>query len=162
MHISQANHEDLNAILEIQKEAYLAEALLYNDYSIQPLTESPEDLEKAFATQVILKAEIGDQLVGSVRARQMDNVCLIGRLSVNPKFQHQGIGSALLCACENVFPDVVCCELFTGSKSIANLRLYERLGYKPVKEEVLSPQVTLIYLRKSCLPSYRAKRQLGQ
>lgn len=149
MHISKANREDLISILEIQKEAYQAEALLYDDYSIPPLTESPEDLKKAFTSQLILKAEIDNQLVGSVRTRQEENRCLIGRLSVNPKFQRQGIGSALLQACEGIFPDVMCCELFTGSKSTSNLRLYERLGYKPVREDVLSPQVTLVYLHKN-------------
>jgi len=44
--------------------------------------------------------------------------------------------------------DVEGFELFTGSRSEANIRLYERLGYRRSHEQVLSPGVTLVYLEK--------------
>jgi hypothetical protein len=36
----------------------------------------------------------------------------------------------------------------TGSKSEANLMLYEKLGYRRSRAQALSPKVTLIYLQK--------------
>jgi hypothetical protein len=39
-------------------------------------------------------------------------------------------------------------ELFTGHLSENNLRLYRRLGYTGFREEVVSPQLRLVYLEK--------------
>jgi hypothetical protein len=39
-------------------------------------------------------------------------------------------------------------ELFTGSRSEANVRLYQRHGYAIFKAEDLSPVVTVVYLEK--------------
>ena len=39
-------------------------------------------------------------------------------------------------------------ELFTGHLSEANIRLYEREGYVPTRQEKLHDGVELVYLRK--------------
>ena len=46
------------------------------------------------------------------------------------------------------FPGAARFELFTGQKSQGNLRLYQRLGYQPFKQQVLNDQLTLVYLEK--------------
>lgn len=45
-------------------------------------------------------------------------------------------------------PDAARFELFTGSRSLGNLRLYRRLGYEEFRLEPLSDQVELVYLEK--------------
>ncbi|EIP96609.1 acetyltransferase [Opitutaceae bacterium TAV1] len=149
MKITKANAEDLPKLLEIQKAAYRAEADIYGDYAIPPLTESLADFERALSGSVVLKAEMDGVPVGSVRATLKEEICEVGRLSVSPNCQKLGIGSSLLRACEALFPSSRYCELFTGSRSEANLRLYEKLGYRRIRTHVLSPNVTLIYLRKT-------------
>lgn len=47
-----------------------------------------------------------------------------------------------------VFPAVPRFELFTGNLSAANIRLYERLGYRHYREQVMSPTVTLVFMEK--------------
>ncbi len=59
-----------------------------------------------------------------------------------------GIGSRLMSVIEAEFPDAKRFELFTGSLSEANIRLYERLGYRISRTERLSPQVELVFLEK--------------
>jgi len=86
--------------------------------------------------------------VGAVRARGTSGICHIGRLIVSPGLQGRGIGTRLMRAVEAEFPDVDRYELFTGSRSEANIRLYERLGYRRSREQVLSPAVTLVFLEK--------------
>jgi len=49
---------------------------------------------------------------------------------------------------EAAFPAVQRFELFTGGRSEGNIRLYERLGYRRVHEQVLSPAVTLVFMEK--------------
>ena len=127
--ISAASTEDAEAILVLQKLAYQSEAKLYNDWSLPPLTQSIESLLEEFTNSIVLKATLGDRLVGSVRGRQNGDTCLIGRLIVDPELQGQGIGSQLLRNIEARFNEVSRFELFTGSKSEANIRLYQRHGY---------------------------------
>ena len=88
------------------------------------------------------------RLVGSVRAREADGVCQVGRLIVHPELQGRGVGTMLMRHIEAEFPRRAAFELFTGSRSEGNLRLYERLGYARSREKVLSPSVTLVFLEK--------------
>lgn len=147
--ISRAQRSDLPRILAIQKEAYLAEAAIYHDFTLPPLRQSLEEMELESESKVFLKAEVDGILVGSVRVALSDRTCLVGRLIVDPKFQRQGIGSALLSAVESVFQEAVRFELFTGSRSEANIRLYERHGYVRFREETLTSALTLRYMQKS-------------
>jgi hypothetical protein len=39
-------------------------------------------------------------------------------------------------------------ELYTGNKSIRNLYLYKKLGFKEFKVEKINENLSLIYLRK--------------
>jgi GNAT superfamily N-acetyltransferase len=146
--VERATPDDAAGILELQKLAYESEAKLYDDWTLPPLTQRLESLREEFATSCVLKAMDADQLVGSVRAREKDHVCHVGRLVVQPRLQGRGVGTLLMRHIEAAFPDVRAFELFTGSRSTGNLRLYERLGYHRSREQTLSPAVTLVFLEK--------------
>lgn len=66
---------------------------------------------------------------------------------VHPKMQKKGIGTRLLLKIENEYPNQRY-ELFTSTKSINNIRLYERLGYKIFKQEAVSQELQFMYLQK--------------
>ena len=53
-----------------------------------------------------------------------------------------------MAAIEAAFPAAPRFELFTGSLSIRNIRLYEKLGYCIFMQKQLSPQVELVFLEK--------------
>ncbi len=146
--ISDASTKDADAILVLQKLAYRSEAKLYNDFSIPPLTQSIESLLEEFSKSIILKATAGDRLVGSVRAVKNGSKCSIGRLIVHPGMQGQGIGSKLLQSIEDRFKGISKFELFTGSRSEANIRLYQRHGYRIVRTQPLSQTVSITFLEK--------------
>jgi len=150
--ITTASTDDAATILALQKLAYQSEARLNNDWSLPPLTQTLESLLEEFGHSIVLKAMLGDRLVGSVRARQEGDTCLIGRLIVHPDVQGQGIGSRLLHEIEARFADAARFELFTGSKSERNIRLYQRHGYVISRTQALSPAVTITYLDKRNQP----------
>jgi ribosomal protein S18 acetylase RimI-like enzyme len=146
--IAQANREDAAAILELQKLAYQSEARLYDDWTLPPLTQTLESLLTEMSHSRTLKAKADDRLLGSVRAREEQGCCHVGRLIVHPDAQGQGIGTRLMQAIEGEFPRAARFRLFTGSRSEGNLRLYRRLGYRRTHDKVLSPAVTLVFMEK--------------
>jgi len=56
MTILRAQREDLAEILALQKECYLQEAAIYEDYKIPPLLQTIESIEKDFKQNIFLKA----------------------------------------------------------------------------------------------------------
>lgn len=151
--IELATVGDAPALLALQQRAYQSEAELYADWTIPPLTQSLASLRAEIGTQTVLKACLDGATVGSVRARLVAACAQIGRLIVAPECQRQGIGSQLLRAIEAALPEAERFELFTGSRSAGNLRLYQRHGYAVRETRALSDRVSVVYLEK---PAVRA------
>lgn len=139
---------DCDEIIQLQRLAYESEAQLYQDWTIPPLTQTSDSLRKEFETSIILKAVNAGEIIGSVRAKLLDDVCHIGRLIVHPDFQKQGIGSELLRDIEQVFAQAKSYELFTGSKSESNIRFYLSHAYQISHTKNISDHLALIYLNK--------------
>ena len=114
-----------------------------------PLTQTLASLSAEFADSVVLRALDGTRLVGSVRAREANGLCQVGRLVVHPDSQGQGIGTLLMREVERVFPDATRFQLFTGHRSEGNIRLYQRLGYARSHEKVVSSALTLVFMEKN-------------
>ena len=150
--IITANESDADEILQLQYAAYQCEAEIYNNYSIQPLTQTLEQTVEEFGKSTVLKAVLkSGKIIGSVRAAEKDDGSVyIGKLMVLPDYQDKGIGKQLLQAIENEF----CGKrywLMTGHKSEKNLTLYEKCGYTRFKTEEIEPCLTLVCLEKSCM-----------
>jgi GNAT superfamily N-acetyltransferase len=101
-----------------------------------------------FEAKVFLKAVCADKIVGSVRATLDSGTCQVGRLIVHPDYQGKGIGTLLMDRIETAFPYAERFELFTGIKSINNIQLYQRLGYREYRQEDLSPNVRSVFMEK--------------
>jgi ribosomal protein S18 acetylase RimI-like enzyme len=149
MDMLPAEIDDAPEILALQRLAYQAEAVLYDDFAIPPLTQTLDALRAEFSSHVILKAVVDGRLVGSVRGCQLEGTCRVGRLIVHPDHQGRGIGTALLRGIEKHFPSAVRFELFTGHRSERNIRLYERVGYRIVRHQIVNDRLTLIFLHKN-------------
>ena len=146
--IRKASADDAAAILALQKRAYQSEAEIYNDYSIQPLRQTLDEIRQEFSQQLILKALIDGEIVGSVRGYMREGTCHIGKVIVEPAMQNKGIGKLLLKAIEDSFPEAERYELFTGFRSKRNLYLYQKIGYRVFKEVGLNEEFILVYLEK--------------
>lgn len=147
MIIQQAVYDDLPEILDLQKFCYQENARRYNNFSIQPLTQTLEELQQTFADFIYLKIVEDERIVGSVRACKADNVCLILKLIVHPDYQNRGYGSMLLREIEGKFRRVSHYELFTGYRDEKNLHLYQKAGYV-LDRERKHENPELVYLFK--------------
>jgi ribosomal protein S18 acetylase RimI-like enzyme len=146
--ILKANKTDLKTILQLQKNCYLTEAEIYNDYNIPPLQQELISLENEFENATILKAVVNGEIVGSIRGFVENGTSYIGKLIVKNNFQNNGIGKLLLDSLESTFKDCTRFELFTGYRSQKNLYLYNKLGYKEFKRQQITDNLTIVYLEK--------------
>ncbi|MFE5646640.1 GNAT family N-acetyltransferase [Rhodococcus sp. NPDC056516] len=81
-------------------------------------------------------ARRGGRLVGAVRGTADGTVWQIGRLMVAPDLAGKGLGRRLLQHVEQNAPaHITSFELFTGSRSVRNIRLYTRAGYVQLRTE---------------------------
>ncbi|MFF5181304.1 GNAT family N-acetyltransferase [Micromonospora sp. NPDC000316] len=148
--IVPAGAADAGEILTVQRAAYLTEAQHYSDPFLPPLTETLDEVRAAVTgPATVLAARLGHRLVGSVRAHLDGDTAHIGRLSVAPDQQGQGIGGRLLAAIEATCPpEVALFTLFTGADSARNLRLYQRHGYRVVAHRPDPNGIQLAVLEK--------------
>jgi ribosomal protein S18 acetylase RimI-like enzyme len=134
-------------LLTLQRAAYVTEAQLYDDVRLPALVQTLDDLVHELAASTRVAAVAGTRLVGAVRTRERDGVLHIGRLVVAPDRQGQGIGTRLLLAAEQA-TGLPRATLFTGARSTANLRLYQRHGYVERSREQVRPGLELVHLVK--------------
>lgn len=128
--IRKATESDLDALLEVQKAAFLR----YTDFllpeQLPPLNETIEQVKKDLELKTVLVSENGGGISGSVRYFVKGGVCIVERLSVLPKHQGKGIGRGLVTAVEGqVTGQAHKIYLETGLLAHNLLLFYTKLGY---------------------------------
>jgi len=149
--IARIRAADAGEVLTVQRAAFVSEAQIYGSADMPPLTQTLEQLEEELRDALGWTARRGGRLVGALRARLDGDLLLIGRIAIAPDVQGEGIGRMLLEAAESA-TDAREAELFTGSLSEANLRLYRRCGYRETERIAQDDGTEQVFLRKS-LPS---------
>jgi ribosomal protein S18 acetylase RimI-like enzyme len=87
--------------------------------------------------------------VGSIRGYADNGTAYIRKLIVKSNYQNKGIGKMLMDSIEQNFDYCNRFELFTGHKSLKNIYLYNKLGYKEFKQQIINNNITLLYLDKT-------------
>ena len=99
------------------------------------------------ARQCPFHSALPGKIIGSVRASEMNGTVRIGKLMVHPDFRRRGYGSKLIKAIEECFPGMRY-ELFTSTRSVDNIRLYESLGYKIFDRKKIDEELVFVYMEK--------------
>ena len=146
--ISKARLEDLQEILLLQHLAYQSEAALLDNYDIPPLKQTLDEIIAEYHKDTILKMVDGDGLIiGSIRAWEMKGTVHVGKLMIHPDYRHHGYGTILLGEIEMYFPQKRY-ELFTSTRSIDNIRLYQRMGYREFDRSSMDDGLDFVYMEK--------------
>lgn len=152
--VRDIEQRDAGEVLTLQRAAFVSEALIYRDPDMPALTQTLAELEAELAENLGCVVTIGARIVAAARARLAGDLLLIGRIAVAPDVQGAGLGSLVLDAVEERgrAAGAVEAELFTGRLSEANLRLYERQGYRETERAGGESGADEIFLRKRLVP----------
>lgn len=139
--------EDAGEVLTIQRAAFVSEAVIYGSADMPPLTQTLDEVRAELVDANGWVARVDNRLVGAICVSETDDLLLIGRIAIAPDMQGSGIGRALLEAAErdSKAPES---ELFTGSLSEANVRLYESCGYRIVERVDQDDGTQQLFMRK--------------
>jgi ribosomal protein S18 acetylase RimI-like enzyme len=127
------NAEDSEELFRIHRESmteYLEQA--FEGWTEERAREHHQRWMTSGTTQVIL---VDEQIGGSLEVVPRDGELWIVRIEIDPRFQNQGLGSAILKqvqrqAAEQLMPLVL--EVFVHNPA---RRLYERLGFRAVSRD---------------------------
>jgi GNAT superfamily N-acetyltransferase len=143
--IAAISEADAGEVLTLQRAAFVSEAQIYGSPDMPPLTQTLRELEAELRSSSGLTARINGRLVGAIRYVEDGHLLLIGRIAIAP--DGEGLGRALLEAAEQASSAHVA-ELFTGSLSEANIRLYESCGYRESARVPQHDGTEQVFLRK--------------
>ena len=146
--IVKAEYNDLQEILNLQYLAYQSEAELFGSRDIPPLRQTLDEVIDEYNNGIILKMidDMGS-IIGSVRAKEQNGTVYIGKLMVHPDHRCKGYCSTLLSEIENCYPDKRY-ELFTSTRSVDNIRLYEKMGYAIFERKPVNGELVFVYMEK--------------
>ena len=149
--IRDVREDDAGELLTLQRAAFVSEAQVYVSADMPPLTQTLEEVGWELQENLGCVAHVGSRMVGAVRARRDGALLLVGRLAIAPDMQGHGIGSRLLEAVEERGREAGAreAELFTGSLSVANIRLYERHGYTDTQRVEEGDGIEQVFMRKT-------------
>lgn len=146
--IDKAQVEDLQEILTLQYLSYQSEADLFGTNDIPPLKQTLSEVVDEYKCGTILKMlDENDVIIGSVRAKEQDGTVYIGKLMVHPDYRGMGLGTKLLSEIEQCFKNRRY-ELFTSTRSVNNIRLYKKCGYKIFSKKAVTDELVFVYMEK--------------
>ena len=147
--VINAERSDLQEISQLQYLVYQSEAELFGSRDIPPLKQTLDEVLEEFRSGIILKmVDDKNAIIGSVRAQERDGTVYIGKLMVHPEHRHKGYGTMLLSEIEKCFPDKRY-ELFTSTRSLDNIRLYQKLGYIIFARKAVNDELEFVYMERN-------------
>lgn len=122
---------DAAEVVVLQRCCWVDEAIANDSLAIPALQESPEEIRHWLADWQAWGLWRAGRLLGTVRARRVDDEWHIGRLGVAPDLRGRGVGGWLLRVAEEACePECRSLVLCTGARSRVNIRRYESSGYR--------------------------------
>ena len=149
MKLIKATPHDIPELYDLQLLAFESEAEMIGSRDVPALMESREHDQAYFVNWTTMKlVDEGDKIVGAIRYRPDGGLIDVGRLMVHPDYRHQGLAQQMLLEVDRACPNEIK-ELYTCTKSWINIRLYDKMGYVPVKEVTEDSGLSFVYMRKS-------------
>lgn len=140
---------DAGELFTLQRACWVQEALANDSLAaIPPLHESIDDVRAWLGTWSTWVVRSEGRLVGAVRGRLEGTAWEVGRLMVAPDLQGRGLGRVLLAHVEAAAPaEATSYTLFTGARSVDNIRMYKKAGYR-VRTDLEAPPLAVVLTKR--------------
>ena len=132
----------VRALVALQRAAYAVEARLLGHDGIPALHETEAEL--AASGETFLGAERDGEIVGAISYRHSGDTVDIHRLVVHPGAFRQGIAGRLL----DALPQAARYVVSTGAANAPARALYERRGFRVVREREVAPGLRIVELER--------------
>lgn len=119
-------------IVDLQQESYRIEADIIGNSCIPPLFDTVDNIRQT--DEVFLGYKVKRELVGLLSYKLEFGILDIHRLAVKPDHFNKGIAKNLLCKVIEDNPEAQKVIVATGAKNRPAIKLYERLGFKIIRE----------------------------
>lgn len=148
MKIVRAEARDIPELYRLQLLSFESEAEMIGSREVPALMESEEENARDFVNWNTYKMlDDAGKIVAAIRFRENGSLVEVGRLMVHPACRRRGLAQQLLQKADTACPGKTK-ELYTCTKSWTNIKLYEKMGYKPVKEHTEESGLSFVYMRK--------------
>lgn len=133
-------------IYRLQQAAYAVESQLIGYPDLPPLRETAVDLQRSGEQFLAYQAE--GQMAGVVSYLRRGEALEICRLVVSPTHFRQGIAGKLLAAIETGESGLRSLTVSTAAGNLPAVTLYQKHGFKVVRQTVLADGLVLVELCK--------------
>ncbi|MEQ4300919.1 bifunctional NAD(P)H-dependent oxidoreductase/GNAT family N-acetyltransferase [Plantactinospora sp. B6F1] len=124
--------DDAAEVTVLQRCCWVEEAVANDTMAIPALHESLEEVGEWLGSWHTTGIWLDGRLLGMVRTHRIDTDWHLGRLAVVPDLRGRGLGRWLLRTAEAAAgPECRRILLCTGAKSLRNIDLYQKEGYRP-------------------------------
>ncbi|MEJ3654065.1 GNAT family N-acetyltransferase [Actinomycetes bacterium KLBMP 9759] len=151
--VARATVADAPELLVLQRCCWVTEAIANDTLAIPALHETLDEVAAWIDGLQVWTVRADGRLVAAVRANAAGDRWEIGRLMVAPDQRGGGLGRWLLRYAEEAAPEGTrTINLFTGSKSERNLRMYRAAGYdlQPAPAEEVGAHIAgTVFLAKA-------------
>ncbi len=127
-----ANYDDIPAIMNITREAFVKYQKMSGVEKLAALDESYNDVKKDIDTKVVLLALSDGEPVGSVRVEVFpDKTAYLSRFAVKVTSQNNGIGKSIMNLVDRIMikKGVTLIQLHTDAKITSLIRFYYGRGF---------------------------------
>ena len=150
--LQAAARDDMQAIWEMQKEAFAELLEKYHDYETNPAAESFEKVMARFEQpgSVYYFIVAGEENVGVIRItdRKDGSRKRISPIWIMPEHRNKGYAQAAILAAEQIYGPGHWC-LDTILQEAANIHLYEKMGYHQNGQmKRISDRMDIVYYEK--------------
>ncbi|GAA2180543.1 GNAT family N-acetyltransferase [Brooklawnia cerclae] len=130
--------DDLAELVVLQRCCWVPQALVNETLDVPALRESHDEVAAWAPEWTTVVVRLAGRMVAAGRGRVENSAdWQVGRLMVAPDLAGRGIGSVLIRVVESLAPAPVSrFVLYTGGRSLANIRFYQRAGYAVTPGEI--------------------------
>ncbi len=150
INLIRAEYNDAEALLEIQKEAFLPLFESYQDGDLNPYSETLAQMVQHINEGSFYKIMLNECLVGGIMARHLEeDIWKLRIIFVVQEYQGKGIAQTAIKLMEQVHADVNEWVLETPHDLSMNHHVYEKSGYIRTNEITpINERLALVHYKK--------------